>query len=678
MANKKPTKMTPVDQSDPAAQSGNLIAENIRRLRYAFPEIFTEGRDGQSIDFELLKELLGDIPAVGGEEKYGLYWYGKHRARKIALTPSLGTLRPREEESVDWESADNIFIEGDNLESLKLLQKSYANKVKLIYIDPPYNGGKRAVYKDDFTDSIRNHLMSTGQSENGQKSSSTSEIGGRFHSTWLNMMYPRLLLARNLLSPLGAIFISIDDSERDNLRLLCNEVFGEENFVASIIWRKKSTPDSRSSIGSVHDYILCYLKDASRRRDSLGKMEMTEKRMGDYTNRDDDPRGPWTDVDLSGMTGRATEEQYFTITTPSGREITPAPGRAWGLAEKTFRELDADNRIWYGEDGNNSPRRKLFLNESEGQTAPSFWGADAVGSSEDAIGELATLFEFPGVHDDWAPDAVGSNEEATKEVLALFDRPGVFEGPKPTRLIRRIIQIATKPDRGDIVLDFFAGSGTTGHAVLQQNAEDGGDRRFLLIQVPEPLDPNIKGQRIPAELCKELGKPANLAEVTKERLRRAVDVVREEFPEAETNDGVAMFSVDTSNIRVWSATAETLEADLLSEQDHLVEGRTEEDLLYELLLKLGLDLCVEIQGYEEGNHLVYVVGDGRLIACLSERIDNSDVDKLGKAIAELHKSETSASESICVFRDAAFTNNVPKANMMAILQQAGLKNVRSV
>ena len=677
MAKKKLAKMIPIDRSDPTAQSANLVAENVRRLRYAFPEVFTEGRDGPAIDFETLKELLGNFPSVSGEEKYGLNWYGKHRARQIALTPSLGTLRPHSEESVDWESADNVFIEGDNLDALKLLQKSYANRVKLIYIDPPYNGGKRAVYQDDFTDSIRNHLLSTGQSENGHRSSSASEIGGRFHSTWLNMMYPRLLLARNLLSPKGAIFISIDDSERDNLRLLCNEVFGEENFVASIIWRKKSTPDSRSTIGSVHDYILCYLKDASKRRDSLGKMEMSEKRKGEYTNRDDDPRGPWTDVDLSGMTGRATPDQYFTITTPGGRVIKPTPGRAWGLAERTFRELDADNRIWYGEGGMNSPRRKLFLDESEGQTAPSFWGADAVGSSEDAIAEFARLFDFPGVHDDWSRDIVGSNEDATKEVEALFERPGVFEGPKPTKLIRRIIQIATKPDRGDIVLDFFAGSGTTGHAVLQQNAEDGGDRRFLLIQVPDLLESSNKGQKVPADLCKELGKPANLAEVTKERLRRAVDSVREAHPDTEANLGVAMFSVDTSNFRVWSATAATLEANLLSEQDHLVKGRSEEDLLYELLLKLGLDLCVEIDSYEFGPHLVYLVGNGRLIACLSERIDTSDVDELGMSIGKLHK-DSSATEAMCVFRDAAFTSDVPKANMMAILQQAGLKNVRSV
>ena len=354
---------------DPETKSPDLVAENIEQLKALFPEAVTEGK----IDFDVLRQLLGGT-VDEREEKYGLNWHGKRRARQIALTPSTGTLRPCPEDSVDWDTTQNLMIEGDNLEVLKLLQKSYAGKVKLIYIDPPYNTGSDFVYPDDFQDNIKNYLMRSGQMESdGRKNTSNTEASGHFHTDWLTMIYPRLKLARNLLREDGVIFVTIDDHEASNLKVVLDDVFGTENFVASIAWKKRSSPDARDTIGSVHDWILCYVKSAERIKVAIGKMPLSQERVDAYANPDNDPRGDWASVDMTGMTGRATKDQFFTVTLPSGRTIGPPEGRSWGLAERTFHELRADNRIWFGKGGDNVPRIKKFLSESDGQVVPSFW-----------------------------------------------------------------------------------------------------------------------------------------------------------------------------------------------------------------------------------------------------------------------------------------------------------------
>jgi adenine-specific DNA-methyltransferase len=625
--------------------SANILTENIERLKALFPEAVTEGKIG----FDVLKQLLGGA-VDEREEKYGLNWHGKRRARQLALTPSSGTLRPCPEDSVDWDTTQNIVIEGDNLEVLKLLQKSYAGKVKIIDIDPPYNTGKDFVYPDDFQDNIKNYLELTGQVEGGKKISSNTEASGRFHTDWLNMMYPRMKLERNLLREDGVIFVTIDDTEASNLRLAMDDIFGVENFVSSIAWKKRSSPDARDTIGSIHDWILCYVKKAERIKAAIGKMPLSEERINAYSNPDNDPRKDWASVDMTGMTGRATKDQFFSIRLPSGRTIGPPEGRSWGLAEKTFNDLRADNRIWFGKDGDSTPRIKKFLNESDGQVVPSFWDMTDV----------------------------GSNDEAKKEVNELMGQSDVFDTPKPVRLINRMVEIATKKDTFDIVMDFFAGLGTTGDSVMVQNANDGGNRRYILVQLPEPLDPENKDQKLAANYCDKLGKPRNIAELTKERLRRAGKKIREENPLFAGDLGFRVFKLDTTNIRAWDPDRENLPQTLLDSVEHLKADRSESDVLYELLLKLGLDLCVPMEQKTIAGKTVHSIGVGTLIVCLAPQISREEAEPLALGIVTWHKALAPAGESTVVFRDGAFADDVAKTNLAAILQQHGLENVRSL
>jgi adenine-specific DNA-methyltransferase len=642
--------MKKLTQNDPETRSPDGVAENIQRLKTLFPELVTEGPNGAAVNVDVLKALVGDATVTDTDEKYGLNWHGKRRARQLALTPSTGTLRPCPEDSVDWDTTHNLMIEGDNLEVLKLLQKSYAGKVKLIYIDPPYNTGKDFVYPDDFKDNIKNYLELTGQVEGGRKITSNTEASGRFHTDWLNMMYPRLKLARNLLRDDGVIFITIDDSEASNLRLILDDVFGAENFVASIAWKKRSSPDARDTIGSIHDWIMCYVKNGENVKAAISKMPLSEDRIGAYSNPDNDPRGDWASVDMTGMTGRATKDQFFSVTLPSGRVIRPPEGRSWGLAKKTFDELRADNRIWFGKNGDSVPRIKKFLRESDGQVVPSFW-------------DMAD---------------VGSNDEAKKEANALMGEPDVFDTPKPTRLIGRMIEIGTRKDNLDIVIDFFAGSGTTGHSVIDRNLVDNGNRRYILVQLPEPLSSDSKGQRVAAAFCDKLGKPRTIAELTKERLRRAAKKIKDENPTYSGDLGFRVFKLDSSNLRAWEPDGENLDRTLLDSVEHIKADRTETDVLYELLLKLGLDLCVPIESRTFAGKEVHSVGGGVLMACLAPKIERAEVEALAQGIVDWHKALAPAGDTTCVFRDSAFADDVAKTNMAAILEQHGITNVRSL
>ena len=636
--------MQPLTAADPQSRSADILAQNIDQLKALFPEVVVEGK----IDFEVLKQLLGGA-VEEREEKYGLNWHGKRRARQLALTPSTGTLRPCPEESVEWETTQNLMIEGDNLEVLKLLQKSYAGKVKLIYIDPPYNTGKDFVYPDNFQDNIKNYLELTGQTgEGGKKFSSNTEASGRFHTDWLNMMYPRLKLARNLLREDGVLFISIDDAELSRLLCMTDELFGQENFESVMTWRRRHNQpnDKTKMIAKVSEYIVAFARhsDVLSEYKAYYGVPLTDERIAEYTNPDGDPRGPWTSNPWKAAVGRGGSS--YALMTPTGTTFN----ETWYGNSETFDNLIAQRRVHWTDGGNGFPRIKVYLDEAmkNGQPAVNFFRHE--------------LF--------------GTNSEASAEVAALLGAEGTFDNPKPVRLLQALVQIASRGD--DVIMDFFAGSGTTGQAVMAQNVRDGGARRHVLVQLPEPLLAENGQQRAAAELCKTLGRPTNIAELTKERLRRAGKKIREENPLFAGDTGFRVFKLDSSNIRTWEADRDNLEQMLLEHAEHIKPGRSELDIIYELLLKLGLDLCVPIERRTMAGKEVYSIGGGVLLACLSPEIGRGDVEALGQAIVTWHKELNPAGDTTCVLRDSAFVDDVAKTNLAAILQQHGIENVRSL
>lgn len=647
--------MQKIEANSPEAQSANIVAENLAQLKALFPELVTEGANGPVINVDVLKALVGDQTVTDADEKYGLNWHGKKKARQIALTPSTGTLRPCPEESVDWETTQNLMIEGDNLEVLKLLQKSYAGKVKLIYIDPPYNTGKDFVYPDNFQDNIENYqqLMGWRDTGGGKISSLASrkntEASGRFHTDWLNMMYPRLRLAKDLLKDDGAIFVSIDDCEVAHLRLLLDDIFGSENFVANLIWEKKFAPQNDEKYFSErHDFVVVFA-----RRKELWKRNLlprSEEAAARYKNPDNDPRGPWASSDLLRMEHR--DNCVYSIKGPSGTEWAPEPGTSWRHPEEEMLELIRSNQVWFGADGSSKPRRKRYLSEvSDGVVPETMW-----------------------FHKD-----CGHNQEGTQEVKSLFSDVGVaFSNPKPTRLIRQMINIGTNPESDDIVLDFFAGSGTTGHAVMAQNLDDGGRRRFVLVQLPEPLDTEVKEQAMAANCCETLGIAKNIAALTRERLRRSAKRLESKSQLLVGDVGFRAFKLDTSNIRAWSPTVNDLKTSLFDHLEHLESGRGSDDILYEILLKLGLDLCVPIEKREIAGKQVNSVGAGVLMACLVESIKAVEVEALALGMVAWREEQGTVGDTTAVFRDSAFENDVAKSNLAAILEQHGIKQVRSL
>ena len=629
------TNMQKIDATTAEAQSADLVAGNIEQLKALFPELITEGANGMAVNVDVLKALVGDATVTDADEKYGLNWHGKRRARQLALTPSTGTLRPCPEDSVDWDTTQNLMIEGDNLEVLKLLQKSYAGKVKLIYIDPPYNTGKDFVYPDNFQDNIKNYLELTGQVEGGQKISSNTEASGRFHTDWLNMMYPRLKLAKNLLHKDGVIFISIDDGELNNLKKICDQVFNEENFVNTIVWEKRYSPQNAVQwFSESHDFILVYARNKEIWKPNL--LARSEEMNARYRNLDNDPRGKWKPENATAQAGHGTASQFYELTSPSGQTFQPPNGRCWVYTKPRMEEMIADNRVWFGANGNNAPAIKRFLTEVKQGIA------------------CQTI---------WRYEDVGHNQEGKKEIKSLFHEDVPFDTPKPTRLVNRIIELTTVSEEQNLILDFFSGSGTTGHAAYLSNALDDGNRKFILIQLPEAIEGGVY---------------PNIAEVTKERLRRAGAKVKADNPDWQGDTGFRVFKLDTSNIRAWNPKQDDLEATLLDHRDHLLEGRSEADVLYELLLKLGLDLCVPIEKWAIDGLDVHSVGGGVLMACLAEKIADEQVELLAQGIITWHKELAPAGDTTCVFRDSAFADDVAKTNMAAILGQQGIANVRSL
>jgi len=636
--------------ASPVAQSADLVAGNIEQLKALFPELITEGATGVAVNVDVLKALVGDASVTDADEKYGLNWHGKRRARQLALTPSIGTLRPCPEDSVDWDVTKNLMIEGDNLEVLKLLQKSYAGKVKLIYIDPPYNTGKDFVYPDNFQDNIKNYLELTGQIEGGQKISSNTEVSGRFHTDWLNMMYPRLKIARDLLKDEGVIFLSIDEKEVARLRVMLDEIFGEENFVSNLVWRSRTSISDDQEVSLNHNHTLIY----SKRREAL-EYHGEPLDESEYDNPDADPRGAWKLVPLDA--NKPGGNTMYKIHNPkTGVDYLPPTGRSWAINPDEYQRLFDDGRIKFGKSDDAAPKKKLYLKErlTAGETrTPSSVLIDA-----------------------------GTTKDGTEECSAIMGSKGVFDYPKPTSLISRLIQYGSSANTESIVLDFFAGSGTTGHATWLRSVIDGRSRRFILVQLPELLDPEDANQRVAAKFCDKLGKPQNIAELTKERLRRAGTAVKADNPKWQGDAGFRVFKLDTSNIRAWNPKPDDLEAKLFDHQNNLLEGRSEADALFELLLKLGLDLCVPIEKRSIEGLDVHAIGGGVLLACLAEKITREQVESLAQGIIAWHKELAPAGpagkESTCVFRDGAFADDVAKTNLAAILEQHGIQNVRSL
>ncbi|MDD5177494.1 MAG: site-specific DNA-methyltransferase [Sterolibacterium sp.] len=653
-------KIEPIIGGSPEAQSADLKTENIATLKALFPELLTErivdGKAETAINVDVLKQLVGDTTASDAEEKYGLNWHGKRRARQIALTPSTGTLRPCPEESVDWNTTQNLMIEGDNLEVLKLLQKSYAGKVKLIYIDPPYNTGKDFVYPDNFQDNIKNYLELTGQVEDGAKLTSNTEASGRFHSDWLSMMYPRLKLARGLVSDDGVICISIADMELANLKHVCEDVFGSESYKGTIVRTTgQTTGQDSGGLGSSFDYMLLYSKNADI---ELSGLPLDDSDLERY--QDSDARGRYALWQLrkSGSNDRRTDRpnMFFAIQDPDGNDVHPIGPTGyesrWRFDPKGYARLKSEDFIvWKKRPRPGSgeewwPYVKTYL-EGRTKRASPLWA------------------DLPG------------SKKASIDLRALMNED-VFDNPKPVDLILRILQILPGGGEAPLVLDFFAGSGTTAQAVLAANAADGGNRRYILIQLPEPLDPENKDQKTAADFCEKLGNPRTIAELTKERLRRAAAKVKADNPMFSGDTGFRVFKLDTSNIRAWSPDRDDLEGSLLANIEHIQPGRSDTDVLYELLLKLGLDLCVPIEARQIAGKSVHSIAGGVLMACLEPRIAVTEAEALALGMADWRKEQAPAGETTAVFRDSAFENDVAKSNLAAILEQHGVAQVRSL
>lgn len=649
--------MQNIDHHGPESRSADLIAQNIETLKALFPELITEGPEGVAVNVDVLKQLVGDKTVTDAEEKYGLNWHGKRRARQLALTPSTGTLRPCPEDSVDWDTTQNLVIEGDNLEVLKLLQKSYAGKVKLIYIDPPYNTGKDFVYPDDFRDGIRNYLELTGQVEGGRKISSNTEASGRFHTDWLNMMYPRLKLARNLLAKNGLICVSINDKEQQNLKTAMSEIFGEENFLAQLVWDKNHS--AQAGIFKVyHEYVLVYARsadlitspraleaedfEAGAMKKESARHPMQEFRFPKGT-RFDAPHG----TELKGSWGD-TEKVHLK----QGRMISDnGVLKEDVVLEAAFTQVNQMKQFFYGD--------RSTLVDSRGQRIVEFYFT--------ATGKLKITKER-GVFTPPTVQRWGMQGDISTELATLFGMSAPpLETPKNPAMLKDLITWFTNPD--DLIFDFFAGSGTTGHAVMDLNARTGSTRRYGLVQFPELCPADSEAQKAGYK---------TIADICKKRLKLAAQAIRAEFPGAELDTGFRVFKLDTSNLRAWNPKPDDLESELFAHQEHIVEGRTEADILYELLLKLGLDLCVPIEQRDIAGKTVHSVGAGVLMACLAPDIRADDVEALTQGIIGWLKELAPAGDTTCVFRDSAFADDVAKTNLAAILHQHGIKNIRSL
>lgn len=595
-------------------QSRNQTEQNINAIGRLFPGCITEtigadGRERKAVDFDMLKQMLSDV-VIEGEEFYGLSWVGKKQAIVDANTPVKKTLRPQTEKSVNWDSTENIYIEGDNLDALKLLQESYLESVKLIYIDPPYNTGSDFIYNDSFKVSAAEYEMEAGRvDEDGTRMSVNSETSGRFHSKWCSMMFSRLFLARNLLSQDGVIFISIDDNEVENLKLICNEIFGKQNFEGHIHWRRRHNQpnDKTKMIGIVAEHILVYAKDSAYLKQvGVGKLDLTAS----FTNADHDPRGPW--ASKPWKTGSGQNGSRYQIVTPTGKILD----EEWMGDESTYKKYLEEGRMYFPKGGDGMPRKKYyqFEREEEGQCATNWW----------------------------PHEQFGHNQGANDCMTGLFGVKNVFSNPKPVELLRAIMKVANVKD-GEVVLDFFSGSAATAHAVMKLNSEGNGKRKFILIQLPEKCGEKTEAYRLGYETICQIGE---------ERIRRAAKKIKEETG-ADIDYGFRVFSVDTTNRKeVYYSPAEYSQELLFMLESSVKPDRTDLDLLFGCLLDWGLPLSLPYHSDLIEGCTVHNYNAGDLIACFDENIPESVM----KEIARQKPLRV-------VFRDHSFSGSASKINV---------------
>lgn len=637
--------MDKITNTNPLSHSDDIVANNIEQLKTLFPEIVSEGK----IDFKVLQSILGE-EIEEGEEYYRFTWAGKAQARREAHKPSTGTLRPCKEDSVNWDTTQNLYIEGDNLEVLKLLQKSYAGKVKMIYIDPPYNTGNDFVYKDNYKDNLRNYQEITGQVDSeGNKLSTNSESEGRYHSNWLNMMYPRLRLARNLLTEDGVIFISIDDNEVDNLKKVGCEIYGESNFLGVVCWKhtQQSKNDERF-FSRQSNYNLVFAKNESSC--SNFRFNRTEDDNKNYSNPDNDHKGAWRSGDVRSPNLRETLK--FTIKAPNGKEIAP-PENGWRWSKETLDKKIEEGEIIFKSDSSGIIR-KIYLANQNGRTPENLWEGKQFGTTR----------------------------IANSEIKILFDNNTPFDTPKPTGLIDKMMELFQ--NQSDfVVLDFFSGSGTTAHSVMQSNSQDNGKRKFIQVQLPEHTSEKSEAYKLGYKKITEIGK---------ERIRRAAKKIAKENPD-KTKDldlGFKVFKLDSSNIRSWDGNIEgkELEAalngfiDNTKDSEYTVDEtgqqipnpdkRSQEDILYEILLKYGLDLTLPIEEKEIAGKKVFNVGFGALFICLGNNITSTVAEGIGQ-----WKQEVNPEVCRVVFKDNGFTD-VEKTNSVQILKRFGITEIKTL
>lgn len=617
-------------------QSMDKVAANVAKIRELFPNCVTErinkeGKLEHAIDFDMLKQELSDHVVDGLQERYQFTWPDKRKAILAANAPINKTLRPCREESVDFDNTENLYIEGDNLEVLKLLQETYLGKVKMIYIDPPYNTGNDFVYEDDFKQSAEEYIDNSGQlDEEGNRLVTNTESNGRFHTDWLNMIYPRLKLAKDLLSDDGVIFISIDDNEVENLRKICDEIFGERNFIAQVIWERAFAPKNDAKFFSVsHDYVLIYARSIDVF--SIGLLPRSAESDARYKNPDNDPHGPWTS---DNMTVKSYSANYdYPIRTPNGTIYYPPAGRCWFTSKERMQKLIEKGVVWFGNNGGNMPRIKRYLSDVQQGMTP------------------ITIWKYLDV---------GHNQEARQELKKIFDEKAYFDGPKPIRLLNRILTIANVK-KDSFILDFFSGSATTAHAVMQLNAEDGGKRKFIMVQLPEVCAENSEAYKAGYK---------NICEIGKERIRRVGKKIKDENP-LTTQDldiGFRVLKCDSSNMEdVYYTPREHMDKQQSLFVDNIKEGRDDEDLLFQVMLELDTPLSSKIIKTEIAGKVVYNVAQGHLMACFDRDVTDEVITAIAKEMP-----------SYFVMRDSSLANDSVAINFEQIFNTYSPQTVRRV
>jgi adenine-specific DNA-methyltransferase len=609
-------------------ETPNLTEKNIDRIAELFPNVITEKKDEngkltRAVNFDLLRQMLSS-EVIASDEAYEFTWVGKKASIVEANKPIRKTLRPCKEESKDWDTTENLYIEGDNLEVLKLLQESYLGKVKMIYIDPPYNTGNDFIYADDFMRSQEEENAQMGMyDEDENRLFKNTDTNGRFHSDWCSMIYSRLMLARNLLTDDGVIFISIDDNELSSLIDIGKEIFGFDNYVATFVWEKRKTRENRKIVSVRHDYIVCFTKTFEQRSNAIGLEEMNEEAIDRYKNPDNDPRGVWTSVPAIAQGGHATKSQFYTLISPKGLSFNPPSGSCWRYTQERMQQAIEDNRIWFGSDGTGVPRIKKFLSEGKQGLTPE------------------TLL---------VAENAGTNDSAKRELVSLFDGIAVFETPKPVSLIMHILSICNNAKEGTC-LDFFSGTSTTAHAVMQLNAEDGGHRKFIMVQLPEKCDEASEAYKAGYK---------NICEIGKERIRRAGEKIKADagLMAQDLDIGFRVFKLDDSNMKdVYYGAAEYTQTLLDDMTSNIKADRTDMDLLYGCLLEWGLPLSLPHTTEQIQGCTVHTVNDGDLIACFDSDIPESVIREIaGRKPLRV------------VFRDSSFASSPAKINVEEIFK----------